>query len=376
MIRTPNPALGSSGGTNKSFDAFKAFCKEIWFIPLIAVVIAILILLIEHAHAQILAKFFSSFIYATLIGFPTALILNWVGFHYTERFPRSIFLIFSGVLLFTGTAGTFLGAAVIRMVGIIPPGFCAREVRSALPISVVITLVVGLSVTAYETLRHRLQDASLQLRTQQMEQERANKLLAEARLSSLESRIHPHFLFNTLNSISSLIPTDPKRAEDTVGKLASLLRFSMNANQASLVPLEQELKIVRDYLEIESTRFGPRLHYKISVPEALGNLKVPPLALQTIVENSIKHVAAQRTAPVSIAISATQHDKVCELTVTDDGPGFSLAEISPDHGLANLIGRLELLYGESAQLTVNRLGDITTAVIICIPVSHASGVAR
>ena len=376
MIRTPNPARGSSGETHKSLDAFKAFCKEIWFIPLIAVVIAILILVIEHAQAQIFAKFFSSFIYATLIGFPTALILNWVGFHYTERFPRSIFIIFSGVLLFTGIAGTFLGAAIIRMLGIIPPGFYAREVRGALPISVVITLVVGLSVTAYETLRHRLQDASIQLRTQQMEHERANKLLAEARLSSLESRIHPHFLFNTLNSISSLIPTDPKRAEDTVGKLASLLRFSMNANQASLVPLDQELKIVRDYLEIESTRFGPRLRYEISVPENLGSVKLPPLALQTIVENSIKHVAAQRTTPVSIAITAAQHGAVCDLTLTDDGPGFSLADISPDHGLANLIGRLELLFGESAQLTVNRTPNNLTAVTIRISAEHESGAAQ
>ena len=369
MTTTPNQSLAPSRQpATKSYDAFKAFCKELWFIPLIAIVIAILILVIEHAHAQILAKFFSSFIYATLIGLPTAFLLNWIGFRYGDRFRRILFLIYSAALLLTAIAGSFVGAAVIRAVGIIPPGFYAREVRSSLPICLVITLVVGLSVTAYETLRHRLQAATLELRTQQMEHERANKLLAEARLSSLESRIHPHFLFNTLNSISSLIPTDPKRAEDTVGKLASLLRFSINANQSSLVPLEQELKIVRDYLEIESTRFGPRLRYEISIPENLTSVKLPPLALQTIVENSIKHVASQRTAPVSIHIAATQRGGVCELTVSDDGPGFSLADISPDHGLANLIGRLELLFGDAAQLTVNRLdNNNNNAVTIRIP---------
>ena len=372
MTTTPNQSLASSPqSATKSLGAFKAFCKELWFIPLIAAVVAVLILVIEHAHAQILAKFFSSFIYATLIGLPTAFLLNWIGFHYGDRFRRIIFLIYSLALLLTAIAGSFVGAAVIRVVGIIPPGFYAREVRSSLPICLVITLVVGLSVTAYETLRHRLQAATIELRTQQMEQERANKLLAEARLSSLESRIHPHFLFNTLNSISSLIPTDPKRAEDTVGKLASLLRFSINANQSSLVSLDQELKIVRDYLEIESTRFGPRLHYEVSVPENLGDVKVPPLALQAIVENSIKHVASQRTTPVSITISATQRDSICELTVTDDGPGFSVADISPEHGLANLIGRLELLFAESAQLTVNRL-DNTTAVTIRIPAGDSA----
>jgi two-component system, LytTR family, sensor histidine kinase AlgZ len=368
MIQATKPSLDEHDATHgKSFKAFRAFCKEIWFIPVIAIVIAILIIVIEHAHAQIAAKFFSSFIYATLIGFPTALTVNWIGFNFTQRFPRSVFLLHTAVLLVNAILGSFVGAAIIRILGIIPPGFYAREVRSSLPICVAITLVVGLSVTAYETLRHRLQAASLELRTQQMEQERANKLLAEARLSSLESRIHPHFLFNTLNSISSLIPSDPKRAEDTVGKLASLLRFSINANQSSLVSLDQELKIVRDYLEIESTRFGPRLRYDISVPNNLGAVRVPPLALQTIVENSIKHVAAQRTAPVLINIAASRHNNICELSVTDDGPGFSLADISPDHGLANLIGRLELLYGESAELSVNRPNHNTTAVTIRIP---------
>lgn len=372
MISTPNQPLDpSSTRSGKSYSAFKSFCKELWFIPVIAVVIAILILVIEHAHAGIIAKFLSSFVYALLIGFPTAFLLNWIGFRFSDRLPRLVFLIHSVVLVIMAVAGSLTGAFVLKATRIIPATDTYwNEVHSALPISLVITLVVGLSITSYETLRHRLQDATLKLRTHQMEQERANKLLAQARLSSLESRIHPHFLFNTLNSISSLIPSDPKRAEDTVGKLASLLRFSINANQASLVSLSQELKIVRDYLEIESTRFGPRLHYKISVPDALGDVKIPPLALQTLVENSVKHVAAQRAEPVSIKIAATQRDRFCEISVADDGPGFSLANISPDHGLGNLIGRLELLFGDSAQLQANRIEN-GSSVTIRIPAGDA-----
>jgi sensor histidine kinase YesM len=371
MIRTHDqPAGRDCAEPNKSYGAFKAFCRDLWFIPLIAVVVALLILVIEHAHVGIITKFLSSFVYAVLIGFPTALCLNWVGFRYTERFPRLIFLFHTAVLLSIATAGSFTGAAVLRWSGIIPPGFYMREVRSSLPICLVISLVVGLSITAYETLRHRLQDATIRLRTQQMEQERANKLLAEARLSSLEARIHPHFLFNTLNSISSLIPTDPKRAEDTVGKLASLLRFSISANQSSLVPLDQELKIVHDYLEIESTRFGPRLRYEISVPGSLGNVKIPPLALETLVENSIKHVVSQRADASAIQIRALRQNGFCELSVIDDGPGFSLADVNPDHGLGNLMGRLELLFGEAAQLNVNRM-DNKTSVTIRIPAGVA-----
>lgn len=371
MIRAEQQPVDSGGShAGKTYSAFKAFCRDLWFIPIIAAVVALLILVIEHAHAGIIVKFLSAFVYSILIGFPTALCLNWIGFRFTERFPRLIFLFHTAVLLAIATAGSFTGAAVLRWYGVIPPGFYMREVRSSLPICLVITLVVGLSATAYETLRHRLQDATIRLRTQQMEQERANKLLAEARLSSLESRIHPHFLFNTLNSISSLIPSDPKRAEDTVGKLASLLRFSISANQSSLVSLDQELKIIHDYLEIESTRFGHRLQYAVAIHGNPTRVRIPPLALQSLVENSIKHVVSQRTDPSSIQVSASQHDGCCELSVADDGPGFSLADVSPDHGLGNLIGRLELLYGEAAQLNVNR-EENRTVVTIHIPAGVA-----
>ena len=348
-------------------QVFKAFLGHIWLVLVIAVITTILILIIEHAEISgIGSRFASSFIYAILIGFPAAILLNWIGFRYADRFPRFISLIYAGVLMTIATCGSLSGALVLRYAGIIPADFYWREVRGSLPICLAITLVVGLSVMSFETMRHRLQNATLELRTHQMQRERANKLLAEARLSSLESRIHPHFLFNTLNSISSLIPTDPKRAEETVGKLASLLRFSISANHNSLVPLAQELKIVRDYLEIETTRFGQRLRFDVSVPESLGDLKVPPLALQTLVENSIKHVVGQRSRPSSICVGGARRDGWCELTVSDDGPGFSLADISPDHGLGNLVGRLELLYGDAAQLNVSRTAD-KTVVTIRIP---------
>ena len=368
MRRSLNRSIEASGDApNKTLRAFKAFCSEIWIVPVIAVVIAIFLLVIEHAHlSHVGIQFLGSFIYAMLIGFPTALSLNWIGFRFTEPFPRFVFVIYVAALTTTATFGCLLGALVFRFVGILPLGLYWREVHSSWPTCLVITLTVGLSITSFETLRHRLQDATLELRTRQMEQERANKLLVEARLSSLESRIHPHFLFNTLNSIASLIPTDPQRAEDTVGKLASLLRFSISANQSSLVPLAQELKIVRAYLDIEATRFGQRLQYEITVPENLLNLKVPPLALQTLVENSVKHVVAQRNQPASIRIEGARQDGRLELTVIDDGPGFSLADISPDHGLGNLVARLELLFGQSAQFNVRRV-DNNTLVSIAIP---------
>ena len=365
--RTPinmrDPANGS-----KLVPRYGSFLsRAIWIVASATLLIFLIFLSTGRIRlSQIGIQIFGVFVYSALIGLPSILILTRISVLFTSRFPRLVFLMQALALVCTATIGTFAADLVLQYAGIIRPGGYWIEIREALPFSLVISLAFGLSVSTFETLRYKLQAATLELRTRQVEQERANKLLVEARLSSLESRIHPHFLFNTLNSIASLIPSDPKRAEDTVGKLASLLRFSISANQSSLVPLAQELKIVRDYLEIEATRFGQRLHYQISVPAALGDIKVPPLALQTLTENCVKHVVAQSNQSTSININGAQQNGRIELTVTDDGPGFSFADISPDHGLGNLAARLGLLFGEAAHLNVSRIGE-KTVVAIAIP---------
>jgi sensor histidine kinase YesM len=340
----------------------------LWGIPLFGVAIGVFLLVVQHAHLSHAGRsFFSSIVYSVMIGMPSAVLLNLVGFRYTKRFPRLILLFNSAVLLVTATVGALAAGLVFVAVGFQPSSEYWFEFKGSLPTCYVISLTVGLGISSFEAMRHKLQSATLELRTQQVEQERAYKLLAEARLSSLASRIHPHFLFNTLNSIASLIPTDPKRAEDTVGKLASLLRFSLRENQTGLVPLSQELKIVRDYLEIERTRFGQRLRYTIEAPPALDSAQVPPLALQTLVENSIKHVVSQRAEGAAIQVSVSAEDKHIRLQVIDDGPGFSLQSITPEHGLGNLVSRLELLFGERGQLSVSRQ-DETTVVTLSFPV--------
>jgi two-component system, LytTR family, sensor histidine kinase AlgZ len=364
MSCAPDPVVtASSASQKKASSGFIAFLKSIWFVPVAAVFVAVLLLVMQHVvHlSEAWNKFVNSLVYSTFIGLSSSLLLNFIGHRYTNRFPRLIWLMSIVALLATATFGTFAGAFVLQITGFIPHGYYWREIQTSLPITVVITQAFGLSIAAYETMRHKLQSATLELRTRQVEHERANKLLVEARLSSLESRIHPHFLFNTLNSIASLIPSDPKRAEDTVGKLASLLRFSLNSNHSSLVPLAQEVKIVRQYLEIESTRFGPRLRYQISVPDTLGSMKVPPLALQTLVENSLKHVVAQRTEGASIQITGSTQNGQLRLEVVDDGPGFSLAAVSPEHGLGNLVARLQLLFEDRGHLDVTREGAKTVA---------------
>jgi two-component system, LytTR family, sensor histidine kinase AlgZ len=226
-----------------------------------------------------------------------------------------------------------------------------------------LTLSAGLTIGIYRTLRDRLDETTLQLRTKELERERALKLATAAQLASLESRIHPHFLFNTLNSISALIPEDPVRAERLVEQMAALLRFSLDANQSGLVPLGSELKIVADYLEIERARFGERLRYQIDVPADLNETGIPPLSLQTLVENSVKYAIAPDRAGGEIRITGARSAGAFRVEVSDSGPAFQLESAPAGHGLDNLKGRLSTLFGDRAALLLQRAGGRNNLIL-------------
>jgi LytS/YehU family sensor histidine kinase len=185
------------------------------------------------------------------------------------------------------------------------------------------------------------------LQAQRLERERAEKLAAEAQLASLTSRVQPHFLFNTLNSISALIRENPEQAEQTIERLASLLRSSLD--QTETVPLEQEIKLVRDYLEIQRTRLGERLRFEVTVEPGVQAL-VPPFSIQTLVENAVKHVAGRRQEGVTLQIQARRFDGNLVVFVNDNGPGFAEDSLKAGHGLDNLQGRLRAIYGDRAGL--------------------------
>jgi two-component system sensor histidine kinase AlgZ len=242
----------------------------------------------------------------------------------------------------------------------------------SLKLAALISIGSGLAIGIYSTLRERLDETTLQLRTKELERERALKLATEAQLASLESRIHPHFLFNTLNSISSLIPEDPARAERLVEQMAALLRFSLDANQSGLVPLVSELKIVADYLDIERARFGDRLRYQIDVPADLNESRIPPLSLQTLVENSVKHAISQDRAGGEIRITGACAGGLCRVEVSDSGPEFRLESAPAGHGLDNLKDRLSALFGDRAALILQRVGG-RNSLIMSVPHAGISG---
>ncbi len=258
-------------------------------------------------------------------------------------------------------------------------GFWASLVGS-FKIGLIISTFAVAFVTMYEQHRSQMRMTAMELKNKELERERALKLATEARLSSLESRIHPHFLFNTINSVSSLIHEDPRRAERLLTQMAGLLRFSLDSTQTGLVPLEREMRIVEDYLEIEKARFEDRLRFTVTVADELGTVAVPPLSIQTLVENSVKYAVSSRRSGAKIAVDASVYDGRVWLDVQDDGPGFRDLRLPAAHGLSNLQERLFALFGEDGKLEIDST-ESSTRVRINIPYAappqrHGLGAAQ
>jgi LytS/YehU family sensor histidine kinase len=239
-------------------------------------------------------------------------------------------------------------------------------------VCVVLTVQFGIARIIFMSLRARLEQTELELRDTELAEERATQLATTARLAALESQIQPHFFFNALNSITSLISEDPRRAERLMGRLAALFRFSLDSHSGSLVSLGKETKIVTDYLEIEQARLGERLSYDVQVPPELLDIPVPPFSIQTLVENSIKHAIAPLRAGGNVRIVIEAADDTLAIRVTDTGPGYRMDDIPQGHGLSNLQSRLSHIFGERAKLSAFRdSGTTTTQVTIPRCMAHA-----
>ena len=290
-----------------------------------------------------------SLVYAVCIGVPAYFSLTRIGPMCGKIRAPWNWILFLAACVALAVVGCLLSVAVLAEMGMFTLVPYWTVFKTEVGLCIVITVVFGASTFMYESMRFKLQRAML-------EEERA-------RFSSLESRIHPHFLFNTLNSISALIREDPRKAERTVEQLSALLRYSLDMNAGRLATLRNEMRIVTDYLDIEKTRFGDRLLYAIDVPNALEDLELPPMAVQTLVENSIKHAVSRSRAGGDVRIAARGAEDRFEIEVSDNGPGFDAADIKQGHGLDSLRARLASVFAEDAALRISRAAGRMTVTI-------------
>jgi signal transduction histidine kinase len=219
-------------------------------------------------------------------------------------------------------------------------------------------------------------DYRRELRDRDVQASRLEGQLAKAQLHSLKSQLHPHFLFNSLNAISTLMRTDMDSAERMLDMLAELLRRSLRESAVQEVPLHQEMDFVGRYLDIEQVRFSNRLNVEIDVPPEVAEALVPHLILQPLVENAIRHGIGPKVGPGTVRITARRENDYLALQVSDDGvgPGLRRSSLTGEGvGLTNTQARLDQLFGGRARMEFGAVIEGGFRVALQIPFCLAGG---
>jgi len=222
-------------------------------------------------------------------------------------------------------------------------------------------MVVGIALKVWNALRIELK------------LEEQNRLLLEARLDALQRQINPHFLFNTLNSIASLVRSRPEMAREMTVKLANILRALLKDHD-TFVPLREELRFTDDYLAIEVVRFGvDKLRVEKQIDPRTLDILVPSILLQPLIENSIKHGLEPRINGGTVTLRSELEGDRVRIEVADDGVGMGARPATALHrqgagiGMKNVRERLEVLYGNDAQFKVISNPGRGTSVLIDLP---------
>lgn len=201
---------------------------------------------------------------------------------------------------------------------------------------------------------------------QQLDTLQLETMVKELELKTIKAHINPHFIFNSLNSIRALVDENPERARKAITELSTILRSSMQADKSESVVLEKELDIVKDYLALENMRFEDRLRIEYSIDEETLDLPVPPMMLQTLVENAIKHGISKQIHGGVVRIVSLLKNNFHELSVQNTGylNGYATAE---GFGLSSTTNRLSLLYGNKAKFEIKQATPTLVEARVLIP---------
>lgn len=193
--------------------------------------------------------------------------------------------------------------------------------------------------------------------------------LSEAELRALEGQLDPHFLFNCLNSIRGMINEDPARSQDMITRLANILRYNLQRDRNHTVPLSSEVEAVSDYLALESIRFENRLRVRLSVDDSVHQFPIPPMLLQNLVENAIKHGVEDLPSGAEVCVRAFRDGEALRVVVENTGALSEGRAASTQVGLANARQRLRILYGDRASLDLAASEEGRVAATLLISTS-------
>jgi two-component sensor histidine kinase len=311
----------------------------------------------QYAVARLLAL---NLVYWYIPALLAPIIIAFALRHPFDRvhWPRQIAMHVAAALTYSvvHTAVMMAMRALLMSVGGKPPDFPGWRTSTLLSyltqldwLLMTYLFLIGLAYA----LAYRRESESRALNASQLETR-----LVEAQLQSLQRQLHPHFLFNTLNTISGLIRTDPDGADVMIDRLGDLLRMTLHKSGIQEVSLKEELEVLQKYLEIERTRFGNRLNVEMHVQPETLDAQVPSLVLQPLVENAIRHGIAPNARPGWIAVHAERAAGELVLQVLDSGDGLPpdrLMALNRGVGLDNTRARLAHLYRERYEFTFSNL---------------------
>ena len=295
--------------------------------------------------------------------------LRWIGPRVTRRYLTGAAA--AGIVLIAAYAGANIAFATMsRVFGIAGQTVNSNHIYLLCANLIAGLLIAGLSFTAYmyerqkNTLQHHLQETENQRRLQ-----------IESRLEVLQSKFNPHFLFNAFNTMLERIYQKPHEVESIILNLSGIYRKILTLPDHGVVTLAAELKLVREYLEIEKIRLGERLDFKISADDRLANLQIPSLIILMTAENAVEHGINLKRQGGQLYIVVHKEGPEVLIHVKDNGAGMNRAKESSGFSIDDVRQRLKSLYQAQAQVSVTRLAEGGTKISMTIPYRMAGSEA-
>jgi len=208
-----------------------------------------------------------------------------------------------------------------------------------------LSVFLGFVITIFFYIWEKLKETASALAQKELNEQRLLRLKTKAELEALRSKINPHFLFNTINSISGLIHVNPDKADEMLQKLSNLFRYTLDMSRTDFCQLKDEIEIIESYLEIEKVRLADRLSYQIEIDKNLEHVLIPGMLLQPLVENSIKHGISTKKSGGKIRLVCKLKNNKCDIEIIDSGEGFEENVTNNGFGLGAVKDRLKLHYG-------------------------------
>lgn len=288
-----------------------------------------------------------------------ALLLLTFNLHPPKTVPTAVLQI-----LLTLLTGALVGALLFAKLHGWPPGEVLSTHRDVLMRMLVLNIFFGSMAVFFFKSRESISQARRMILEERIASLNMRNLAIEAELKLLQAQIEPHFLFNTLSNVLSLIESDPPKAKAMLETFSEFLRGCIHLPSKRDILLSQELELARNYLEIHRLRMGERLHYSIEIPDPLLQCRIPPLIIQPLLENSIKHGLEPKLEGGSVSIHAERQGQSLRIRVVDTGRGITESSEGNGIGLDNVRNRIRMISKEEGRLILeeNHPSGVTATI--------------